>query len=256
MTITRSKNGRNGSHPAARRRVGRPRADGSEPTLGPAEDILFAAAQLFAERGFIGTSTQQIAAAAGLRQSAIFHWFPSKEAILETLFARGWDRSLEYFEEVAASDLPAAVKLCLCLSYDPGLGQGANAPIQVMMVPPELRQPRFRRLLRKRERLIALVREFIRDAVRQGDFRPIDPVRAAHMVLALDETPPDAAARPAARRHAEAVVDFTLHALASDRARMARLRRLVDRHLKSWQSGLPPPRRRERQGPGARRAGS
>jgi TetR/AcrR family transcriptional regulator len=214
----------------ARRRIGRPRASGNNASLDPAEDILQAAGRLFAERGFVGTSTEQIAAAAGLRQSAIFHWFPTKESILETLFARGWDRSLEYFRHIESRDLPAAVKLCLCLSYDAKFIAGAERHIQVMIVPPELRQPRFRRLLGKRRRLIAYFEEFIRQAIEDGDFRSLDPADAARMILAIDETVLDAARPRTARspqRHVTTVVDFALHALVSESARIKRIQRLV-----------------------------
>lgn len=45
------------------------------------ERILKAAAELFAERGFHGVSISDVAEAAGLVKSAIYHHFPSKEAL-------------------------------------------------------------------------------------------------------------------------------------------------------------------------------
>lgn len=210
-------------HSTGKRRVGRPRANGGEPTASPREDVLQAAGRLFAERGFLGTSTAQIAAAAGLRQSAIFHWFKSKESILETLFAQGWDRSLDYFARVAETQVTGAVKFCLCLTYDARLVAGSEPHIQLMIVPPELRQPRFKRLLRKRQRLIAYLEEFITQAMSDGDFRHNDPQQTARMVLAVDEVVLDVARAPGSRSpksHAEAVLDFALHALVSDRERI------------------------------------
>lgn len=181
---------------------------------------------LFAERGFAGTSTAQIAAAVGLGQSAIFHWFKNKDAILETLFSRGWDRSLAYFGEVHALDLPAAVKLCICLSYDAAFVAGAEPYLKLMIVPAELHQPRFRKLLDKRRRLIAMLERFIAEAIVEGDFRDVDPARAARMVLAVDEVVLDAAATaaPSPEAHAEMAVDFVLHALAADRRRVVTIR--------------------------------
>ncbi|MEW5849562.1 MAG: TetR/AcrR family transcriptional regulator [Myxococcota bacterium] len=49
--------------------------------------ILDAALDLFAERGFFGTSMRQIGAAAGLTSSALYHHFPSKEDILHAIVA-------------------------------------------------------------------------------------------------------------------------------------------------------------------------
>jgi AcrR family transcriptional regulator len=228
--------------PAAVRRVGRPRATGVTPGADPAEDILRAAAGLFATRGFVGTSTAQIAAAVGLRQSAIFHWFPSKDAILEALFSRGWDRSLAYFAEVDALTLPAAIKLCMCLSYDAAFVAGAEPYLKLMIVPPELHQPRFGKLLAKRRLLVACLERFIARAIDEGDFRPVDPSRAANMVLAVDEVVLDAAASgdaPTPEQHAELAVDFVLHALAADRRRITAIRAQLARQRATRLS--PPP---------------
>lgn len=213
------------------RGVGRPRATGTRAGADPAEEILRAASALFATRGFVGTSTAQIAAAVGLGQSAIFHWFPSKDAILEALFSRGWDRSLAYFAEIDALSLPAAVKLCMCLSYDAAFVAGAEPYLKLMIVPPELHQPRFGKLLDKRRRLIAMLERFITDAIAEGDFRAVDAAPSARMVLAVDEVVLDAASgddSPAPEVHAAQVVDFVLHALAADRRRAGLIRRRLD----------------------------
>ena len=225
--------------PSQPRRVGRPRATGARAGEDPAEDILRAAAALFASHGFAGTSTAQIAAAVGLGQSAIFHWFRNKDAILETLFSRGWDRSLAYFAEVDALDLPAAVKLCICLSYDAAFVAGAEPYLKLMIVPAELHQPRFRKLLDKRRRLIAMLEHFIALAIADGDFRDVDPARAARMVLAVDEVVLDAAAAevPSPDAHAAMAVDFVLHALAADRRRMTAIRAKLARHRAARRAG-------------------
>ena len=56
--------------------------------LARREHILETALKLFARHGFDGTSTKQIAQAAGIAEGLIFHYFPSKDdllsAVLET----------------------------------------------------------------------------------------------------------------------------------------------------------------------------
>jgi AcrR family transcriptional regulator len=47
--------------------------------------ILSASTQLFAEKGFIGASISDIAEVVGVSKSSIYHYFPSKEAILHDL---------------------------------------------------------------------------------------------------------------------------------------------------------------------------
>lgn len=64
------------------------RADGrSSARRGPEtrELIHEAAISLFAELGYHATSMRAIAAAAGIRPAAIYHWYPAKEAILVRL---------------------------------------------------------------------------------------------------------------------------------------------------------------------------
>jgi TetR/AcrR family transcriptional regulator, repressor of fatR-cypB operon len=67
-----------------RRRAGRPPA-----TLGKRDVILDAALRCFVERGFHGTSMPDIAERAGIAAGTIYHYFPSKEALVNTLF-RTW----------------------------------------------------------------------------------------------------------------------------------------------------------------------
>ena len=44
------------------------------------------ARQLFATRGFAGTSIEDIASAAGVTRGALYHHFPSKEAVFQAVF--------------------------------------------------------------------------------------------------------------------------------------------------------------------------
>jgi AcrR family transcriptional regulator len=64
--------------------------------------ILKAAARLFARRGFSGASLADVAAASGISKSLFYHYFPSKEALLEGVMADHLDALVD-----AARDLPA-----------------------------------------------------------------------------------------------------------------------------------------------------
>lgn len=56
------------------------------------ERISTAALQLFAEKGFDGTSVRDIARAAGIAEGALYRHFPSKEALARSLFLDGYAR--------------------------------------------------------------------------------------------------------------------------------------------------------------------
>ena len=51
------------------------------------EDILDAALELMAEHGAVGMSMRQLASRVGVQVAAIYHYFPSKDALLATVVA-------------------------------------------------------------------------------------------------------------------------------------------------------------------------
>src|ERR671918_720039 len=63
-------------------------------------EILDASLELFAENGFFGTSMRQIARAVGVRESALYHHFPSKDSILEQLLEEFGARKLDALSHV------------------------------------------------------------------------------------------------------------------------------------------------------------
>lgn len=80
----------------------------ARPTKEEARDtrrlILDAALELFSEGGFAGTSMRQIARGVGVRESALYHHFPSKAAIFEALLK---DMGPAKSERLEALDLDA-----------------------------------------------------------------------------------------------------------------------------------------------------
>ena len=68
--------------------------------LRRADEIIDAAARVFAERGYHGTSTQAIADVLGMRQASLYYYFASKEAALEIVCLRGTDGFVEAAEAV------------------------------------------------------------------------------------------------------------------------------------------------------------
>jgi AcrR family transcriptional regulator len=57
------------------------------------ESILDAALRCFVERGFFGTAIPEIAAAAGISTGTIYHYFDSKEALVNALY-RMWKQRI------------------------------------------------------------------------------------------------------------------------------------------------------------------
>lgn len=77
-------------------------------TLTKRETIEEAAVELFARYGYHATTMRQIAAGAGVQPGGIYHWHPSKEAILVALQDRFMEQLTERVEAaIARQDRPA-----------------------------------------------------------------------------------------------------------------------------------------------------
>jgi len=85
-------------------RPGRPRhAPGSGPAgASPREQILDAAAALFAERGFAATTTRLIAERVGIRQASLYYHFAGKDELLIELLTTSVRPSLDAVRRIEA----------------------------------------------------------------------------------------------------------------------------------------------------------
>ena len=76
-----------------------------------APEIIEAAARVFAERGFHGATTQDIADVLGIRQASLYYYFPSKEGALELVCLQGVAGFFEVAKAIASGPGTAADKL-------------------------------------------------------------------------------------------------------------------------------------------------
>jgi TetR/AcrR family fatty acid metabolism transcriptional regulator len=73
--------------------------------------ILDAAVRVFARQGFHACRVSDIADEAGVAYGLVYHYFQSKDEVLDTLFLERWDVMLDAIREVDATDQPARAKL-------------------------------------------------------------------------------------------------------------------------------------------------
>ena len=90
-------------------------------TARPAVDkrrmILDAAVRVFARQGFHTCRVSDIADEAGVAYGLVYHYFQSKDQVLDTLFLQRWDLLLEAISETDAQAIPAREKLHAIASF-------------------------------------------------------------------------------------------------------------------------------------------
>ena len=145
------------------------------------------AIRLFAERGFAGTSLQDIADALGITRPALYYYVKSKDELLARLAADVAGGSATQMTSIAERpDLDAVGKL----------RQIAQLAVLRQATQPE----RFRLLIRSeaelppelsraydtsRRAVLAAITGVIEDGIRAGQFRPVDARVAALAVLGM-----------------------------------------------------------------------
>jgi len=74
-------------------------------------EALDAAASAFAEKGYLGASTKDIADLLGIRQGSLYYYFPSKEAALAAICELGVKDFIGHLRGILTEPIPAAAKL-------------------------------------------------------------------------------------------------------------------------------------------------
>ena len=79
--------------------------------------ILDAAVRVFARQGFHTARVSDIADEAGVAYGLVYHYFGSKDEVLDTLFLERWNLLLEAIRDVDARDVPPREKLLAITTF-------------------------------------------------------------------------------------------------------------------------------------------
>ena len=134
--------------------------------------ILEAAVRVFARRGFHHCRVSDIADEAGVAYGLVYHYFTSKDEVLDTLFLERWNVLLEVIREADATDRAAREKLTQIAGFivesyrhDPDL-------MKVIIVEVTRAANTFGRThLEKIREAYGLIAEIVAKAQANGEFR-------------------------------------------------------------------------------------
>jgi AcrR family transcriptional regulator len=150
--------------------------------------ILDAAVRVFARKGFHASRVGDIAEEAGVAHGLLYHYFESKDAVLEAVFAENWNVLLERIGSVEETDEPAADQLRHIATII--LRTWLHLPDVVRVVVQEFgRSPELADRIGDLAQPIELFQRVIARGVARGEFREdIDPRVAATIVYGgIDE---------------------------------------------------------------------
>lgn len=137
--------------------------------------ILREASILFAEKGYYGASTRDIADRVGIRQPSLFHHFPAKSDIMRELLMHDLAEPTRRAEAAVEEEGPASVRLYRYLVFD--VRHVSTSPYDLTRISTEavVADPDFAEARALMTRLHAARRTLIEEGVAAGEFIDIDP---------------------------------------------------------------------------------
>ena len=150
--------------------------------------ILRAAITVFARSGYHTSRVADVAKEAGVAYGLVYHYFGSKEDLLETIFRRTWSRMLEAVEELERSEAPARDQIAGVARIV--LGSWELDPDLVRVLVREVaRSPHLAREVDEIEHAFAALERIVVRGQERGELRPgLDPRYAAWVLYgALEE---------------------------------------------------------------------
>jgi len=145
-------------------------------------EILHAALRAFRERGYHGTTLDDMAEQLGIRKTALYHYFPDKEAILyachreslaELSRILAGARALESPPERLAYVIREHVRVMTDTL------EGSPLAFEVTALAPDHQQE----VIAARDKYERALRRMLQDGVAAGDFRPTNPKTAVFAIL-------------------------------------------------------------------------
>lgn len=150
------------------------------------EEILDAAAELFAEHGFHAVSLADIAHAVGLSKPTLYHYFERKETILGTIVVTTIQKLNAHVEAAIADVSEPEAKLVAFLEAQADFFEQHQTWFQVLLMRfGNLTEPKLRDVaIEWRIKYESLIKGIVREGVAAGVFRTRTPNSVVRAVLA------------------------------------------------------------------------
>ena len=143
------------------------------------EKIHAAAARLFAQKGYHGTSIRDLAQELGLQKSSLYNHFHSKEDLLFHLVDELMDQALERIEAVSSPAATPKEKLSAFIRFYTNIYAAEPDRLTVLINELDNLSPEQKRVvLAKERRYVKAIKDILEEAAQAGLLRGIPPAVA------------------------------------------------------------------------------
>jgi AcrR family transcriptional regulator len=149
------------------------------------ESLLAVAVAVFNERGYDGTSMEDLSRRLGISKSSIYHHVASKEELLALALDRSLDGLFAAADEVTASSDPAIDRLERLVRGSVAV-LAERLPYVTLLLRARGNTPTERKALARRKQFDEIVADLVKEAERDGDIRPdVDPAITARLLFGM-----------------------------------------------------------------------
>ena len=150
------------------------------------EEILAAAARIFREKGYHGTSVRDIAESVGLLKGSLYHYIRSKEELLARLFEGALEETIAELEVIAARDASATERLRdMVRAYALSVTANLDSVGIYLREWRSLPSPELARVRARRRAMRSLFESVIAEGARRHELAPGDAKIAALAILGM-----------------------------------------------------------------------
>jgi AcrR family transcriptional regulator len=145
--------------------------------------LLRVAVQVFTERGYDGTSMEDLAARLGITKSSIYHHVPAKAELLRLAVGRAQDALFAVTEEAAATSGPAIDRLEHVVRRSVDV-LAAELPFVTLLLRVRGNTEVEQAALARRRQFDRIVSDLVARAAAEGDLRPgVDPALTSRLLF-------------------------------------------------------------------------
>jgi len=150
------------------------------------EEVVATATKLFREKGYHGTSMQDIGDAVGVPKGSLYQHIESKEALLFRIIGEGLEWTTSQIEAIGASPSTPVEKLKNAIRHHVNATATQRDVVGVLLEDAKhLSGARKRSVVRQQERYEEVIERILTDGIQDGQFRPCDVKIISFAILGM-----------------------------------------------------------------------